>query len=339
MKTIKFTGGTFTALVTPFDKFGKVSWRRLEENIGFQVDQGITGLVPCGTTGESPTLTPEEHLHLIKRTVEIAAGQAFVLAGTGSNSTAEALEYSEAAINHGANGILLVDPYYNKPSSRQMVENYYAPIIERMASLNPDAVVIPYIIPGRTGGQGLRPEYLAMLATEYSNVKGVKEATGDAERASKIRKLIGPNFLIFSGDDCLTFDWMKNQKIKANGVISVMSNIVPKAIINMVKGLKASATPNQLDNSEIINTCLNELFSCVGLTYYDKFFYGEAVDVYPNPCIIKALMRILDIDSGVLRLPLGSLPNKSMKSLKRIIIDLKKRTNYLQPLIASYGLD
>ncbi len=222
--------GAWTALVTPFTSRDRVAWAEFERLVDFQVKQGITGLVPTGTTGESPTLTWPEHNRVIEATVRLAAGKCFVLAGTGSNSTDEALRGSRHAMEAGAHGVLLVDCYYNGPSSLELRREYHGVI----AAACPEAMIVPYIIPGRTGC-ALAPEDLAILAQEHPNVRAVKEATGDLKRMAYTRSLVGDDFDIMSGDDNLTPAMMADPAIGASGVISVVSNVVPAAVEAMVR--------------------------------------------------------------------------------------------------------
>ena len=214
--------GAWTALVTPMTADGGIDWAGLEKNIQFQIDQGITGLVPTGTTGESPTLTWEEHNRIVEKTAELARGRCRTIAGTGSNSTAEAVESSEHAVEHGADAVLLVDCYYNGPSSLELRHEYYGVVAE----LLPDTPIVPYIIPGRSG-TALSVEDMAILAADFPNIHSVKEASGDLERMARTRKLLGPEFQILSGDDDLTYTMMTSPDIAAQGVISVVSISFP----------------------------------------------------------------------------------------------------------------
>ncbi len=220
MKLERFEG-CWTALVTAMLPNGDVDFQGLKANVLFQVSQG-SHLVPTGTTGESPTLDWKEHDEVIARTVQFAAKKAFVMAGTGSNSTREATRGTKHAVEVGADAILLVDCYYNGPSSLELRTEYYGTIAKQF----PRTFVTPYVIPGRTGTQ-LEVEDLCILNRQYKNVRAVKEATGDLERMVKTRKLIGDDFDLLSGDDDRTYEMMTKKEIRANGVISVTSNVVP----------------------------------------------------------------------------------------------------------------
>src|SRR4030043_2439883 len=228
MKLERFEG-CWTAMVTPFNRKREIDFEGLEKNIQFQIENGAN-LVPTGTTGESPTLDWREHDRVITRTVKLAKGKAFVIAGTGSNSTREAMRGSKHAVEVGAQGVLLVDCYYNGPSSLELRTQYY----EVIAKVFRKTFVVPYVLPGRTGTK-LEVDDLAILHRKYKNVRSVKEATGDLRRMAKTRALCGEEYDILSGDDDKTFEMMTLSDIRASGVISVMSNIVPGSIGGLVR--------------------------------------------------------------------------------------------------------
>ena len=207
--------GAFTALITPF-RHGKVDEKAFQSIIERQIKEGIHGLVPCGTTGESPTLSHAEHHRVIELCIEVAAGAVPVIAGTGSNSTEEAIEMSTKAEKKGADGVLIVTPYYNKPSQEGMYQHFKA--------IN-DAVGIPiilYNIPGRSVVD-LHDETIARLA-ELKNIKGIKDAAGNLERPSRLRMLVGNEFMQFSGDDGTALAFNAQGGV---GCISVTANITP----------------------------------------------------------------------------------------------------------------
>ena len=199
---MKIPNGALTALVTPFiEGEGKaVDWDGFKRLIEFQINQGISGIVPAGTTGESPTLEVTEHRAMILNTLSWAK-ETFVLPGCGSNCTEEAMDYVQVVSDFKGKAVLLVDPYYNGPSSLEIRKEYYEPI----ARAFPDIAIVPYIIPGRTGCK-LLSEDLAILADRYPNVCAVKEATGDLKNMINTRSLVPTEFQIFSGDDEKTFD-------------------------------------------------------------------------------------------------------------------------------------
>lgn len=192
--------GSIVAIVTPFKKDGAVDYEKLRELVEFQIENGTDGIVPCGTTGESSTLDNDEHLAVVKTVVDQVAKRVPVIAGTGSNSTAEAIEMTQKAKDVGADGALLVTPYYNKPSQEGLYRHYMAVA---------DAVSLPqimYNVPGRTG-VNLLPETVARLA-EHANIVAIKEATGSLQQGSEVIALCGDKIDVFSGDDFITFPMM-----------------------------------------------------------------------------------------------------------------------------------
>src|SRR5512137_234517 len=185
--------GCYTALITPF-KGDAIDWGGLDRLIDFQIQNGITGILAVGTTGESPVLTWEEHNQVTERIARKAAGKCLCIAGTGSNNTAETLEGTQHAAQCGCQAVLLVDPYYNGPSSLEIRREYVAPVAKAFPKLE----IIPYVIPGRTGAQ-LMPEDLALLHREFPNISAVKEATGNPNNMRRTRECCGPEFSIISG--------------------------------------------------------------------------------------------------------------------------------------------
>jgi len=278
--------GAFTALVTPF-KEGKVDEAALGEMVEFQVSSGIDGLVPVGTTGESPTLSYEEHNRVVRVVVEAARGRVPVLAGTGANSTREALELSREAERAGADALLIVSPYYNRPTQRGL-EMHFAAIL--------DAVKIPvvaYNIPSRTG-VNIEPETMAALA-RHPRFVGDKEAAGSTDQASRILELCGPDFILLSGDDSMTLPFMS---VGGRGVISVVSNIVPAETVAMVRAFAAGRTAEAL-------AMHRRLFPLV-----------KAVFVETNPVPIKTALGILGRCSPELRLPMAPMEPSNAEKLK-----------------------
>src|SRR5687768_2168245 len=220
----KMFTGTYTAIVTPF-KSGKVDEGALSRLIKSQIRGGVEGIVPVGTTGESPTLSYEEHIAVVDFAVRAAAGKVKVLAGTGANSTEEAIYLTKAAERAGADGSLQVAPYYNKPTQEGLYQHFRAIA---------DATKLPiilYSIPGRCGIE-IGVETVRRLASDCRNIVGIKEAGGQADRVSQIRAACGPKFTILSGDDSLTLPFMV---VGADGVVSVASNVIPKEVAQMVR--------------------------------------------------------------------------------------------------------
>jgi 4-hydroxy-tetrahydrodipicolinate synthase len=327
--------GAWTAVVTPMAGNGEVDWDGLSRNIQFQVSQGITGVVPVGTTGESPTLDWDEHNKAIQVAVHEAAGKCLTLAGTGSNSTAEAVESTRHAIEYGAKAALLVDCYYNGPSSIELRKEYYGVV----AAEFPDTSIVPYIIPGRTG-TAMSPEDLAILASEHGNVHAVKEATGDLERMALTRELCGPDFQIMSGDDDLTFKMMTDPRIKAAGVISVMSNIAPAAIRRMTQ----KAAEGDVKGAEEIRKALDPIFGVVVVKVNSsrKMANGATVEVsdrFRNPLPVKTMMNVLGMPAGTCRRPLGRMSADGMKVLRKALTSIwENNPEILKPIQDFYGV-
>ncbi len=297
--------GSFTALVTPF-KDGAVDHDGLSSLIDFQVQNGITGILAAGTTGESPSLTWDEHIKLIENISAQTKNGCICIAGTGSNNTSEALEATRHAAEIGVDAALLVDPYYNGPSSIEIRREY----IEPVAKACPDVQIIPYIIPGRTGTQ-LLPEDLAILNANFDNVCTVKEATASIDNMKRTRACCGPEFSILSGDDALTFEMMTDPAINAAGVISVTSNIVPGTIADMVRLIENG----KLSEAENLMMAVEPLFNLVTVTTREQTPFGEAACKARNPLAIKTLMQILGMPSGTCRQPVGKMTKNGLETV------------------------
>lgn len=283
--------GTIVALVTPF-KNGQVDFKALDKLIEFQLKSGVDALAPCGTTGESPTLSHEEHKEVIERVVNLVRGKIPVIAGTGSNSTAEAIELTAYAKKIGVDASLQVGPYYNKPTQEGMYQHFKA-IAEEV-----DMPVVLYNIPGRCGGEGLKPETVARLS-ELENIVAIKEATGSLDQASEIAHRC--NLTILSGDDSLT---LPLASIGGKGVISVVANIIPadvKAMTDLIlEGDLVSA-----------RNWHNKLF---GLS---KNMLGLST----NPTPIKAAMKMLGLCSDEMRLPMVNLEPEKVEILRNALVE------------------
>src|SRR5947207_6193924 len=216
--------GIYTAMVTPF-KDGKVDELAFERLIKAQLKGGVDGIVPVGTTGESPTLSFEEHMYAVELAVKFAAGKFKVLAGTGGNSTDEAIYLTIAAEKGGASGSLQVAPYYNKPTQEGLFQRF------RAIAYATKLPIVLYSIPARCGVE-IGVDTVKRLVRDCKNIVGIKEAGGNAERVSQLRAALGPKFTILSGDDSLTLPFMA---VGAQGVISVASNLIPRELSRMVR--------------------------------------------------------------------------------------------------------
>jgi len=296
--------GCFTALVTPFTNDHKLDQGSLEKLIEFQVTNGISGVLAVGTTGESPTLEWQEHNDVTRLVCEGTKGKCKSIAGTGSNSTRETLEGSEHAAKFGADAVLVVDPYYNGPSSLEIRREYVEPVAKRFPKID----VIPYVIPGRTGTQML-PEDLAILYKKYPNVRTVKEATGSLENMARTREVCGADYTILSGDDDKTLDMITSDAIRASGVISVLSNIAPRALTNFVTLLLAG----QREEAEKLLEGLKPLFGLVTVKTQEETPYGAVTCRARNPLAVKTLMNILGMQAGPCRQPLGKMTKKGVQ--------------------------
>jgi 4-hydroxy-tetrahydrodipicolinate synthase len=276
--------GAITALVTPF-RDGRLDEARLREQVEFQIKGGIDGLVPVGTTGESPTLDFPEHERVIALSVEVARGRVPVIAGTGANSTSEALELHAFAKRAGANACLSVNPYYNKPSQEGLYRHFMT-LADKV-----DLPIVLYNIPGRTGIT-MSPQTVARL-NAHPNVVAVKEATGSLDMASEIMSLC--DITVVSGDDSLTLPLMS---IGATGVISVASNLLPSQLKQMTKLALAGSFAEAA-------TIHRKLFPLIKTLFLDG-----------NPAGIKHAMKLAGRDTGELRLPLWEANEATRKAIE-----------------------
>lgn len=295
--------GCYTAIATPF-KDGAVDYDNLEKLVEFQIQSGITGIVAVGTTGESPVLNWDEHNKVTEIVTAKTRGKCICIAGTGSNNTAETMAGTQHAAEAGAEAVLLVDPYYNGPSSLEIRREYVAPV----AAAYPDLSIIPYVIPGRTGAQ-LLPEDLALLYQSHPNVATVKEATANLHNMRRTRECCGPDFTILSGDDGMTYEMMTDSKIKAAGVISVVSNVVPQALNQMIQLLAQDDT----SRAKTLLQKLEPLFGLVTIKTVEQTPFGQVECRARNPLGLKTLMAILGMPSGMCRPPLGKMTRNGIE--------------------------
>jgi 4-hydroxy-tetrahydrodipicolinate synthase len=289
---LKFEG-CFTAIVTPFKGTGPntpVDWEGFKELLKFQEENGVSGIVATGTTGESPTLSHEEHNRVIEVAVENFKG--IVIAGTGSNCTWEAIKMTEHAADVGAHASLQVTPYYNKPSQEGLFRHFGA-IAEKV-----DIPHILYNVPGRTSKE-IAPETMARLEEEYSNIIGVKEASGSEEVWKGVRKHCSSDFLILSGNDGDTFRLMRDYNAK--GVVSVASNVIPRRMENFVQmGLKGDFSAMEREDKLL-----------------QDFFKVLFID--SNPIPVKEAMNILGLPAGGYRYPLCETSDENKEKINSIL--------------------
>ncbi|MBU0762271.1 MAG: 4-hydroxy-tetrahydrodipicolinate synthase [Candidatus Altiarchaeota archaeon] len=328
--------GAWTALVTPFTKEYGIDWVSLEKNISFQIKQGITGVLPMGTTGESATVTHEEHSNIISKTVEYVGGKSHVLAGTGSNSTDEALYETKLAVESGVDACLLVDCYYNKPSSLELRREYYSPILGAF----PDTDFIAYAIPGRSVTV-ISAEDLSIIRSQYPNLVAVKEATGDFDRMRRTRELLDNEFNILSGDDPNTYKMMTDEGIMSSGVVSVLSNLTPHAIGQQVR----LTLDGKIDEAAELDEALSPLSGLIGVTTDETVTLPNGVQAtvkykFPNPVPIKTMMAGCGMIDARLKRPMGKLTKKGVSTVRGALQKVWSQTpKILEPIEDFYDVD
>lgn len=285
--------GVFTALITPFTEYNTVDYAALERIVNAQIEAGVDGLVPCGTTGESPTLSHEEHDRVIAQTIKYAKGRVPVIAGTGSNATSEAISLSQHAQDAGADAVLLVNPYYNKPTQKGLYLHFKA--IAESVSIP----CILYNIKGRTG-INLDTETLTRLENECPNIVAVKEASGSMEQMCDVIAQRKKDFSVLSGDDNLSLELIKNG---GDGVISVASNIFPREMTNMIH----AALDGDYERADKLNDWLSDFF---------KVCFIET-----NPIPIKTVMAYAGQCKEIFRLPMCTLEKEEHRAILNSTID------------------
>ena len=286
--------GTITALVTPF-RNGEVAYNDLKKLVAHQIKGGINGLVPVGTTGESPTLSYEEHMDVIRFVIAETRGRVPVIAGTGSNSTREAIELTKLSHEAGADGMLVVAPYYNKPSQEGLFR-HFSEIAEAT-----DKPIILYSIPGRCGIE-ISVSVVQRLRAKYKHVAWIKEAGGSVDRVDQLKQALGDDLAVLSGDDSLTLPFIA---VGAEGVISVASNLYVREVAKMVN----LALANDLAKATKLHRKLYPMF--------------KAIFIEPNPVPIKAaLVRAGIISSAEVRSPLCDMTPANAKALERVLAQL-----------------
>jgi 4-hydroxy-tetrahydrodipicolinate synthase len=324
-----------TALVTPFHRDGSVDRAKFEKLVEFQIAYGVSGLVPCGTTGEAPALTDEETRLLVEVAVR-AKKTASVIAGTGSNSTKKAVHATVLVERLGADAALVVDSYYNGPSSFELRTEYYERVLAAC-----DLPIVPYVIPGRTGCALSAADLAILHLAAPRRVPAVKEATGDLARMRADRALAGATLVILSGDDALTLPMMRDPEIGAAGVISVMANLAPKGVADLVAALGRGDTAR----ADAISSMLGPLFDSVGVkakatrTLPDGRS-AEVVDVFRNPVPIKAMLAGLGIIEPVFRPPHGKLTKEGVALCRGALASVHSRhPEALAPAAEFFGID
>jgi 4-hydroxy-tetrahydrodipicolinate synthase len=286
--------GTYTAIVTPF-KNGQIDEDGFRKLIDFQIDNGVEGIVPVGTTGEAATLDYDEHLRVIEMVVQQAKGRCKIIAGTGSNSTAEAIELTQKAEKLGIDCALLASPYYNKPTQEGVYRHYRA--IAESSSLS----LMLYNVPGRTAGE-IGIETCARLARDCPTIVAIKEAGGSTDRVSALRNVLPPEFTILSGDDSMTLPFMA---VGAVGVVSVASNIIPKPMTELVKNFLGERPTDSMR---------------VHLRYFQLF---KDLFLESNPIPVKTALNLMGMIDAEFRLPLCEMGTANREQLSRTLRALK----------------
>ncbi|MFT6792642.1 MAG: 4-hydroxy-tetrahydrodipicolinate synthase [Rubritalea sp.] len=293
-KQIMFKG-TFTAIVTPF-KDGQVDEAAFRKLIDFQIESGVEGIVPVGTTGESPTLGRVEHLEVIRMAVEQVAGRIRVIAGTGANATAEAIYLTEEAEKLGVDASLQVTPYYNKPSQEGLYQHFKA--VSECTKLP----IMLYSVPGRSV-VSIEPETAGRLARDCDNILSIKEAGGDPGRVDLLKAALPEGFPILCGDDPLTLEFMKRGAV---GSVSVASNIIPTAMSDLVRAMNAG----DLARAEAIHAEYAPLLDSL-------------MGIDTNPVPIKAAVALMGMCEQEIRLPLVSLSAANMEAVRELLEKFK----------------
>jgi 4-hydroxy-tetrahydrodipicolinate synthase len=282
--------GSFVALVTPF-RDGRVDEAKLRELVEFHVSNGTDGLIPCGTTGESPTLAHEEHKRVVEVVIEAARKRIPVVAGTGSYSTAQAIELTRHAERAGASGALVVNPYYNKPTQEGLYRHFRA-VAEAVG-----IPIITYNIQGRTA-VNVETATMARLARDCKNIVGVKEASGSLDQMSQVIAACGPNFSVLSGDDNVTLPLMA---IGGHGVVSVIANILPR------------------ETADMVHAALDGDFKRARDLHYRLFPLARAAFLETNPIPIKEAMAMAGMLEPEFRLPMCRMSDANRETLRGIL--------------------
>lgn len=283
--------GSMVALVTPF-KNDKVDWQSLEALVEFHIQNGTHGIVPCGTTGESATLSHAEHDEVIRTVIKTVRHRVPVIAGTGSNSTDEAVRLTKEAERSGASGALMISPYYNRPTQEGIYQHY-----KKVAS-EVGIPIIVYNIPARTGSK-IEPETLARMA-EVKNIAGVKEATGSVDQAIDVIRLCGDRLAVYSGEDSLIYSLMA---LGGKGVISTVANVAPK------------------QTSQLTEACLKGDWNTGRKIQFDLIPLIRSLFIETNPIPVKTALSMMGKCSSELRLPMTAMAEGNVKKLRESMVD------------------
>lgn len=291
----KVFSGVYTAIITPFKTDGSIDYDKLKELIEFQIENGVTGIVPCGTTGESPCLNDEEHKKVIETTVETVNNRIKVVAGTGSNNTAHAIDMTKFAESVGVDGALVVNPYYNKPTQEGLYRHFKAIA---------DSVKIPimvYNIMGRTGVNVETPTLLRLI-NDCSNIVSVKEASGNMKQMKEVINQTPKDFCVLSGDDGIALELIQNG---GDGVVSVASNALPKEMSEMI----SAALNSDFEKAKEIDDKLQ------------PFFDAEFIETNPIP--IKSVLAMQGKIEEIYRLPMCELAPENKEKLREVITKME----------------
>lgn len=286
--------GVFTALVTPFTSAGVIDWNALDRLVAQQIEAGIAGLVPVGTTGEAATLSEAEQLAVIARVVERAEGAAYVLAGAGTNDTARTMDAVRRATDAGADGVLLITPYYNRPSQCGLVAHFAA--VAKATS----ADVMLYSVPARTGVE-IAPDTVAELARRCANIIAIKEAGGDPGRVTALRAACGANFVVHCGDDSLALPFYS---LGARGITSVLSNLRPREVVRVYHAWRSG--------DHELALALHERLAPL----------AAAMFVEPSPGPVKHALAIEGLIEDALRLPLVPVSDAADRHLRTVMAQI-----------------
>jgi 4-hydroxy-tetrahydrodipicolinate synthase len=287
--------GAITAIVTPFKEDGSLDLEALKQLVNFQIENNIDGIVPCGTTGESPTLDGDEDVRVTKAVIEAANNKVKIIAGAGSNNTKHAAEMTKAMADIGVDATLQVNPYYNKPTQEGLFRHFSA------VAKATDKPVVVYNIKGRTG-VNVETATLARLQKEHSNIVAVKEASGDINQVQDVINTLPKEFDVLSGDDTMTIPLIK---LGGKGVVSVASNIIP----NDVKQLTEYALNGDMEKAEVLHNRLLPLF--------------EGLFVETNPIPIKAALAMKGMIKETYRLPMCEMRPSNKEKLKQLLTQMK----------------